>query len=153
MPRLSVLRSQQRDIVLTSEELRLAALSASAKRGKWVASRRVFRRWLAWMSWTFVLPVIGLAAVVACLLGLAFWLYMGHDATYKAAQHWVQQQFGSFASSDSTSAQCLPEGASLITLTHEATPMLQIDRHLSVKTDHTTIAPTAPTATTGNSAP
>lgn len=145
-----MLRSQQPDTVLTSEELRLAALSASAKRGKWVARRRVFRRWLAWVSWTFVLPVVGLASVVACLLGLAFWQYMGHDATYKAAQQWVQQEFGSFASSDTMAGQCIPEGTSLITLTHEATPVLQIDRHLSAKTDNTT---TAPNATTGNSTP
>ena len=129
-----MLRSQQPDIVLTSEELRVAALSASAKRGKWVARRRVFRRWLAWVSWTFLLPVIGLTAVVACLLGLIFWQYTGHAAAYTAAQQWVQQEFGSFASSDNTLTQCIPEGTSLLTLTPEATPILQIDRNLSVKT-------------------
>jgi hypothetical protein len=139
-----VLRSQQPDIVLTSEELRLAALSASAKRGKWVARRRVFRRWLAWVTWTFILPVIGLAAVVACLLGLAFWQYTGSDATYKAAQEWVQQEFGSFASGSIASAECPSEGKSLITLTHEATPMLQIDRNLDVKTVKTTAGNTTP---------
>lgn len=144
MQRLSVLRNQPSDIVLTSEELRLAALSASAKRGKWVARRRVFRRWLAWVSWTFLLPVIGLAAVIACLLGLAFWQYTGHAAAYQATQQWVQQEFGGFAASDNTSTQCIPEGTSLISLTNEATPILQIDRKLDVKAVKTT---------TGNSTP
>jgi hypothetical protein len=91
-----------------------------------------------------------LAAVVACLLGLAFWQYTGHAAAYTAAQQWVQQEFGSFAASDNTFAQCIPEGTSLITLTNEATPILQIDRTLSVKTGNAT---NATTATTGNSAP
>jgi hypothetical protein len=141
------LQSQQPDIVLTSEELRVAALSASTKRGKWVARRRVFRRWLAWVSWTFLLPVIGLAAVVACLFGLVFWQYTGHAAAYTAAQQWVQQEFGSFSESGNTPAQCIPEGVSLITLTQEATPILQIDRNLSVRTGNAT------TATTVNSAP
>jgi len=138
-----VLPSQPPDIVLTSEELRVAALSASAKRGKWVARRRVFWRWLAWVSWTCVLPVIGLAAVVACLLGLAFWQYMGHAAAYQAAQQWVQQELGSFETSNNndnknntneSSPAGTSENASLIPLTYEATPDLQIDRNLKIKT-------------------
>jgi hypothetical protein len=134
MQRLSALRSQQPDIVLTSEELRLAALSASAKRGKWVARRRLFRRWLAWLTWNFVLPIIGLVAVFTCLLGLAFWQYMGHDAAYVAAQKWVQQEFGSFQnSSNSNMTQGRPDNASMINLTVEATPELMLDHHLTTK--------------------
>lgn len=125
--------------MLTSEELRLAALSASAKRGKWVARRRVFRRWLAWVTWTFVLPVIGLVAVIACLLGLAFWQYMGHDAAYTATQKWVQQEFGNFqainnnSSSSSNPPDSRPDNTSMINLTVEATPDLMLDHHLTTK--------------------
>lgn len=132
MQRLSALRSQQPDIVLTSEELRLAALSASAKRGKWVARRRLFRRWLAWLTWTFVLPIIGLVAVIASLLALAFWQYMGHDAAYTAAQKWVQQEFGSFQA-NTNMTQGRPDNASMINLTVEATPDLMLDHHLTTK--------------------
>jgi hypothetical protein len=124
--------------VLTSEELRVAALSASAKRGKWVARRRVFLRWLTWLTWTYLLPVVGLATVIATLAGFAFWQYMGHDPAYTAAQKWVQQEFGSFQSNDrnnkdnSPSAN-KPANASMIVLTDEATPDLQIDRNLTIK--------------------
>lgn len=134
-----MLRSLPLEIVLTSEELRVAALSASAKRGKWVARRRVFRRWLAWVTWTYVLPVIGLATVLSVLMGLVFWQYMGHDAAYVAAQKWVQQEFGSFQTSadnkNSNTQPSRPDNASLIPLTDEATPDLQIDRHLTIKTN------------------
>jgi hypothetical protein len=135
------LRRQQSDIVLTSEELRVAALSASAKRGKWVARRRVFGRWLAWLAWRVILPVIGLAAVIAGLIGLAFWQYMGHDAAYAAAQKWVQQEFGSLQArannnrNDNNPTPNRSENASMIPLTNEATPDLQIDHNLTIKTN------------------
>jgi hypothetical protein len=80
--------------VITSEELRVAALTAAAKRGKWVARRRIFCRWLAWLVWSAVLPIIGMVAVVAALCGMAVWQYMGHDAAHAAAQKWMQQEFG-----------------------------------------------------------
>ena len=135
--------------MITSEELRVAALAASAKRGKWVAKRRVFRRWMGWVAWSIVLPVIGLLSLIAVLAGLAFWQYMGHDAAYTAAQKWVQQEFGSFKTS--TSAENMPHSThhsspasnsstnvngngSMINLTDEATPDLQIDRNLTIKT-------------------
>lgn len=139
MQHWNVLRSLLLDIVLTSEELRVAALSASAKRGKWVARRRVFRRWLAWVTWTYVLPIIGLATVVSVLTGLVFWQYMGHDAAYVATQKWVQQEFGSFQSGanikNSNAQPSRPDNASMIPLTDEATPDLQIDRQLTIKTN------------------
>jgi type II secretory pathway component PulL len=130
--------------VITSEELRVEALAASAKRGKWVARRRILGRWLSWLVWSLVLPVIGLVAVVATLAGLAFWQYMGHDAAYAAAQKWVQHEFGSFkatASANNTTqthhinstAPSRADNTSMIPLTDEATPDLQIDRHLTIK--------------------
>jgi cytoskeletal protein RodZ len=124
--------------VLTSEELRVAALSASAKRGKWVARRRVFRRWVAWFTWSLLLPVIGLTAVIVSLAGLAFWQYLGHDAAYVAAQKWVQEEFGNFQvnlsnNKNSSLSPSKPANASMIPLTDEATPDLQIDRNLTLK--------------------
>ena len=123
--------------MLTSEELRVAALEASTKRGKWVARRRVFRRWLGWIAWTIVLPVVGLAAIIAVLAGLVFWQYMGHDAAYVAAQTWVQQEFGSFESNKKPTA-ARTDTTSMIPLTDEATPDLQLDRNLTFKTNPTT---------------
>ena len=125
----------------------MVALAASAKRGKWVAKRRVFRRWLGWVVWSIVLPVIGLLSLIAMLAGLAFWQYMGHDAAYTAAQKWVQQEFGSFKTSASadnmphssphnpaSGSSTLSTNGSMINLTDEATPDLQIDRNLTIKT-------------------
>ena len=131
----------------------MAALAASAKRGKWVARRRIFGRWLSWLVWSIVLPVIGLLSLIVMLAGLAFWQYMGHDAAYAEAQRWVQQEFGSFKTSKSaenmphsthqsspasnsstTSASSTNGNGSMINLTDEATPDLQIDRNLTIKT-------------------
>lgn len=124
--------------MITTEELRVGALAASAKRGVWVARRRIFRRWLGWLVWSYVLPIIGLIAVVVALAGFAFWQYMGHDAAYIAAQKWVQQELGSFQTTVSDNNAKLspskPANDSMIPLTDEATPDLQIDRHLSIKT-------------------
>jgi uncharacterized iron-regulated membrane protein len=93
------------------------------------------------LVWTLVLPVIGLVTVVMSLVGLAFWQYMGHDAAYAATQIWVQQEFGSSKTSSpaDNAAQAnhahgaAPSKASMINLTDEATPDLQIDRQLSIK--------------------
>lgn len=129
--------------MITSEELRAAALAASAKRGKWVARRRIFRRWLGWAVWRIVLPVIGSFAVIAALLGLVFCQYIGHDAAYVAAQKWVQQEFGSFQTTppstmshmtNTNPAPSRPDNASMINLTDEATPDLYLDRNLTIKT-------------------
>ena len=123
--------------MLTSEELRVAALEASAKRGKWVAKRRVWRRWLGWVVWSIVLPFIGLVAVIALLAGLAFWQYMGQDAAYIAAQKWVQHEFGSFQVNKNNINNPSPnraDNASLIPLTNEATPDLYLERKLTNKT-------------------
>ena len=86
-----------------------------------------------------MLPVIGLAAVISVLMGLVFWQYMGHDAAYVATQKWVQQEFGSFQTSadnkNSNVKPSRPANTSMIPLTDEATPDLQIDRHLTIKTN------------------
>jgi cytoskeletal protein RodZ len=80
--------------VLTSEELRVAALEASAKRSKTVARRRLIRRWFMWFSWRILFPVIGLIALLAAIVGFASWQYLGHEAAYSASQRWFQEQFG-----------------------------------------------------------
>jgi hypothetical protein len=93
------------------------------------------------LIWTVVLPFIGLVTVVMTLVGLAFWQYMGHDAAYAATQKWVQQEFGSSKTSlpaDNTLQASHAHGAasskaSMINLTDEATPELQIDRQLTIK--------------------
>ena len=138
--------------MITTEELRVEALAASAKRGVWVARRRIFRRWLGWLLWSYVLPAIGLIAVVVAIAGFTFWQYMGNDAAYASAQKWVQHEFGSFqtaakspinANTNTNSTNTAnglnnqppsrPDNTSMIPLTDEATPDLQIDRHLTIK--------------------
>lgn len=80
--------------MLTSEELRIAALDASAKRSKTVARRRLIRRWLMWFSWRILFPVIGMVTLLAAVIGFASWQYFGRDAAYGASQSWFHEQFG-----------------------------------------------------------
>jgi hypothetical protein len=133
--------------VITSEELRVTALAASANRGKWVARRRIYWRWTSWIAWRYVLPVVGLLVLTATLIGLAFWQYFGHDAAYIAAQKWVQQEFGNFQmntnnntdaahlSPPSNSSQKIasPYQTSIPQSTDTMTLRLQIDRRLDLK--------------------
>lgn len=105
----------------------MSALAASAKRGKWVAARRIFARWLGWAIWRIVLPVVGLATILCTFIGLVFWQYMGHDAAYVAAQKWVQQELGSFQ------VDIKNDNTRLIPLTDEATPDLQLDHRLTIQ--------------------
>jgi hypothetical protein len=128
--------------VLTSEELRVAALQASAKRGKSVAQRRVARRWVTWLIWSVLLPMIGLATAVSAAVGLVACEYLGYQKTYIIAQTWVQEQLGPFKNAtiinatvmQANSPQTRSDNTSLIPLTDEATPDLQMDRHLTIKT-------------------
>ena len=117
---------------MTSEELRAAALAASGKRGKGVAQRRLATRWLGWTLWSILLPVIGLLTVVLVLAGMSYWQYKGHDAAYVEAQTWVQQTFGQFKAEGKTAQPARIDNDSLIPLTSEATPDLQIDRELTL---------------------
>jgi hypothetical protein len=89
--------------VLTTEELRVAALAASAKRGKWVAKRRVMWRWFAWVNWTYVLPSIGFLTVLAAAVCFIFWQYWGAEQAYSTTQTWMQNQFGVAHASPSAS--------------------------------------------------
>ena len=117
---------------MTSEELRAAALAASAKRGKGVAQRRLATRWLGWTLWRILLPVIGLLTLTVALAGMAYWQYKGHDAAYVEAQTWVQQAFGQFKAEGKTAQPARIDNDSLIPLTSEATPDLQIVRELTL---------------------
>jgi hypothetical protein len=103
--------------VLTSEELRVAALEASAKRSKTVARRRLIRRWFMWFSWRYVLPVIGLVTLVAAMVGFARWQYLG-----------LHEQFGS-----DNVANAAPRRANQASFDTSPTPkpQLKIDRNFS----------------------
>jgi type II secretory pathway component PulL len=141
--------------VVTSEELRIAALEASAKRGKTVAQRRIARRWLQWFSWSVVLPVIGLACVLFGLMGFVAYQYLGQDIAYKSAQTWIQTQFNTKESVDSSSQTIKvsteqmtsitnaarndnntipePEPKSISSMASSNIPMLKIDNTLSLQ--------------------
>lgn len=80
--------------VMTTEALRVAALAASARRGLSVTRRRIVLRWLAWLVWAWLLPIIGLATLLAALIALTSWQFVGDAVAYDAAQTWLEQQFG-----------------------------------------------------------
>lgn len=80
--------------VVTTEALRVAALAASTRRGLSVARRRIVMRWLGWLVWGWLLPIIGLTTLLAVLIAVASWQFVGDAVAYDAAQTWLEQQFG-----------------------------------------------------------
>ena len=122
--------------VFTSEELRIVAMNTSARRGKSVARRRLIWRWFAWFMWRYFLPSTGLVTVLTGTIAFAAYAYFGHDAAYKSAQTWVQEQMGpvkhatSLQTGTSTSRS---DNAGMIPLTYEVTPILNLDRNLTIK--------------------
>ena len=123
--------------VFTSEELRVVAMHTSARRGKSVARRRLFWRWIAWFLWRIFLPLIGLVTVLTGAVAFAAYVYFGHEAAYNTAQTWVQEQLGPFKPAASVQIGTSPsrsDNTSMIPLTYEATPDLYLDRNLTIKT-------------------
>ena len=53
-----------------AEALRRAALQASWQRDRWVARRRVWLRWLLWVSGRYLMPAL-------LVFGLGAWLWLG----------------------------------------------------------------------------
>jgi len=53
-----------------AEALRRAALQASWRRDRWVARRRVWLRWLLWVSGRYLMPAL-------LAFGLGAWLWLG----------------------------------------------------------------------------
>ncbi len=118
---------------MTSEELRAAALAASAKRGKGVAQRRLASRWMVWTLWRIFLPVIGLLTVITALAGIAFWQYKGYDVAYTETQTWIQQTFGAIKTEGKTVQPTHTDNDSFMPLTIDSKLDLQIDRQLTIK--------------------
>lgn len=75
--------------VLTSEELRVIALAAAARRGAPVAHRRIAWRWSAWLVWRWLLPVIGLTTVLAVLFAIATFKWLGPAKVVDTAHTWL----------------------------------------------------------------
>ena len=72
--------------LLTSEELRSKAIAISHRRGKSVAQRRVARRWVTWILWSWVLPIIGLLTVLMAVASMSLVYYFGPEAALETAQ-------------------------------------------------------------------
>jgi hypothetical protein len=53
-----------------AEALRRAALEASWRRDRWVARRRVWLRWLLWVSGRYLMPAL-------LVFGIGAWLWLG----------------------------------------------------------------------------
>lgn len=88
--------------VITTEELRAAALKASNRRGRSIARRRTALRWLGWLTWDWILPIVGLATVLSILLMLAAWQFFGPSAVINTAHTWLDQQFGGYSNNSVT---------------------------------------------------
>lgn len=122
--------------VLTSEELRAVALTASTRRGVSVVRRRLVWRWSAWLVWQWLLPMIGLTTVLAVLLVLASLKWWGPTKVFDTTQTWLAKhmtppkamvlpgRFGDTTDNHSSNVPNSPAAPGV-------TPQLQIDRNYS----------------------
>ena len=138
--------------VLTSEGLRAAALSASAQRGVQVARRRIVLRWTAWLAWRWLLPVIGLATVLAVLLVFASIQFLGPAKVFDTSQTWLAEQLGQPKTKTAPISFDLDRdrdysSATSPNLTTPPTviPQLQIDRNYSRHDQSNAVTSAAPT--------
>lgn len=115
--------------VVSTEELRTAVLKASNRRGRSVSRRRIALRWLGWLTWGWILPIVGLATVLSILLVLAALQFFGPNAVINMAQTWLNQQFGSYG------YHSTPAPLPSFKVMTETVPQLQIDRNYSKQDD------------------
>lgn len=140
--------------VLTSEALRAAALATSARRGVLVARRRIVLRWLAWLLWGWLLPVIGLTTVLAALLAFASITFWGPAKVLDTSQTWLSEQLGVPPSKaadrpfDDRLDKPSATPPTFNTTMPSVTPQLQIDRHYSSREQSNAAVPAAPTTPT-----
>ena len=80
--------------VLSTEELRAAALAASNRRGKSVSWRRVLLRWSGWLVWRWLLPMIGLATVLVAIITVTCMQIFGANKVVNTTQDWMTEQWG-----------------------------------------------------------
>ena len=138
--------------VMSSEELRAAALSASLRRGKPVARRRVAMRWLGWLLWGWLLPVIGLLTVCAVAVTLAAMQYFGQSVVLDTAQTWATEQLG-------YTKHNYPQKPTLEATPYDNNPLpsvipqLQIDRNYSSREQSMPSSPAADTPTSPSKQP
>ena len=135
--------------VLTSDELRVAALAASVRRGAPVARRRIVQRWSVWLVWGWLLPVIGLVTVLATLLTFASIGLFGTGKVFDTSQTWLAEQLGlpktkmapgPFDYNADNHSATLPN----FNATPSEVPQLQIDRNYSKYDQSTAAVPPAP---------
>lgn len=111
-------------------------MAASVRRGAVVARRRIVLRWSAWLVWGWLLPVIGLATVLATLLTFASIAFFGPAKVFDTSQTWLAEQLGlpktktapppfdyNFGNHSATSPN--------LNATPSVVPQLQIDRNYS----------------------
>ena len=148
--------------LLTSEELRSKAIAISHRRGKSVAQRRVARRWVTWILWSWVLPIIGLLTVLMAVASMSLVYYYGPEAAFDTAQTWVSDQFGierrtkSVANQDMKKQDVVQEihteptagnASSQSELKSSSVINLQIDRSIDIQ-KRTELSPNQPSSTT-----
>ena len=137
--------------VVSTEALRAAALAASLRRGKPIARRRVAMRWLTWLLWGFIFPVIGVLTVLAMTLTLAAVQYFGQTKVLDTAQGWLTEQLGYTPymypqkTTEATPYDNSPAPSVL--------PQLQIDRNYSSHEQSLSPNPVNPAIDTPSAAP
>ena len=151
--------------LLTSEELRSKAIAISQQRGKSVAQRRIARRWVSWILWSWVLPIIGLLTVLMAVASMSLVYYYGPEAAFDTAQTWVSDQFGIERRTKSVVNQGMKQqdviheiqaepnagnASSQPGLNPSSTMRLQIDRSISIQNSND-LSPNQPSSTHNNS--
>ncbi len=125
--------------LLTSEELRSKAIAISQQRGKSVAQRRIARRWVSWLLWSWVLPIIGLLTVLMAVASASLVYYFGPSTAFDAVQTWVYYHFDIETKTKSVAHQEMKQ-QDIMNISSTASDLnsstainLQIDRNIDIQ--------------------
>lgn len=72
--------------MLSAEQLRQKAIRHADKQGRLIALKRMAWRYFAWISWSWVLPILGSLVIIFLVLMM---LYHGPSVTYNGFLYWL----------------------------------------------------------------
>lgn len=81
-----MIESTPNSTMLSAEQLRQKAIRQADKHGRRTAFKRMVWRYFAWISWSWVLPIVGSFTLVLLVFML---LYHGPKASYNGFLYWL----------------------------------------------------------------
>lgn len=81
-----MIESTPNNAMLSAEQLRQKAIRHADKQGRITALKRMVWRYVAWISWSWVLPIFGSLVLIFLVFMM---LYHGPNVTYNGFLYWV----------------------------------------------------------------